>query len=311
MTTFFIGDVALDEYYTCRRWPGVADKDFVQELPAECGGSIANAAVVHAALGGGTEFISLLNDSPLSDRLIADLQANGVSTRHMLRQPGIAESRNLIFLVEGEHVVLTVEMGQQPMHLRHDTLEALRQPGVLYTTLYRARRLVDGQTGLAQAALLADLRAHGRRAVFDLDVGGASPEDEPYLHGAEVVIFNEVGFRASFGADDLAAAESWRQRLGIARLVRTMAAAGAEALDHGRQIRVPGHAVPVADVTGAGDTFGAALTWGLAARQPIDEALAFAVAAASRSVTRHGPRGGKASRAEVLDWLAARQAAQD
>ena len=32
-------------------------------------------------------------------------------------------------------------------------------------------------------------------------------------------------------------------------------------------------------------------------------ALELAVAAASRSVTRHGPRGGKASRAEVLDWL--------
>ena len=44
MTAFFIGDVALDEYYSAERWPGVADKDFVTELPAECGGSIANAA---------------------------------------------------------------------------------------------------------------------------------------------------------------------------------------------------------------------------------------------------------------------------
>ena len=309
MTTFFIGDVALDEYYACRRWPGVADKDFVRELPAECGGSIANAAVVHAALGGETEFISLLNDSPLSDRLVADLQENGVSTRHMLRMPGIPESRNLIFLVNGEHVVLTVEMGQQPMHLRPETLAALRRPGVLYTTLYRARRLVDDLGGLAQAELLADLRAHGRRTVFDLDVGGAGAGDEAYLRGAEVVIFNEVGFRASFGADDLAAAEGWRQRHGIARLVRTMAAEGAEALDQGRQVRVPGHAVPVADVTGAGDTFGAALTWGLGQGHVFDDALAFAVAAASRSVTRHGPRGGKADRAEVLDWLEGRTAA--
>ena len=50
MTTFFIGDVALDEYYTADRWPGRADKGFVRELPAETGGSIANAAVVYAAL---------------------------------------------------------------------------------------------------------------------------------------------------------------------------------------------------------------------------------------------------------------------
>ena len=44
MTAFFIGDLALDEYYTAERWPGVADKGFITELPQECGGSIANAA---------------------------------------------------------------------------------------------------------------------------------------------------------------------------------------------------------------------------------------------------------------------------
>lgn len=129
MTAFFIGDVALDENYTADRWPGIADKDVIRELPTECGGSIANAAVVHAGLGGETEFISLLNESALSARLIADLAENGVSTRHMLRQPGIPESRNLIFLVAGEHLVLTVEMGQQPMVLPLETMAALRQPG--------------------------------------------------------------------------------------------------------------------------------------------------------------------------------------
>ena len=60
------------------------------------------------------------------------------------------------------------------------------------------------------------------------------------------------------------------------------------------------------DVTGAGDTFGAALTWGLGAQTHFDEALAFAVMAASRSVTQHGPRGGKASKDEVLRWRNAR-----
>ena len=306
MTAFFIGDVALDEYFTAERWPGLADKDFIDELPAECGGSIANAAVVHAALGGRTEFISLLNDSALSDRLVADLQANGVSTRHMLRQPGIPESRNLIFLVGGEHVVLTLRMGQQPMPLPPATMAALRRPGFLYTTLYRARRLQEAGTTLAGAALLTDLHRHGRRTVFDLDVGGAAEGDAAYLHGAEVAIFNQVGFRATFGHDDLAKAEDWRRAHGIARLVRTMAEDGAEALDRGRALRAPGHRVNVVDVTGAGDTFGAALTWGLGQGHGFGAALDFAVAAASRSVTRHGPRGGKAGVDQVRAWLAAR-----
>lgn len=304
MTTFFIGDVAIDEYYAAETWPGVADKGFVTELNAEHGGSIANAAVIHAGLGGDTAFISLLNESALSERLIADLQAQGVCTRHMLRDASIPESRNLIFLVEGEHVVLTVDMGQQPMWLRAETMAALRTPGFLYTTLYRARRLHfdDGGSTLAQADLIADLNRHGRRAVFDLDVGGAQAGDIPYLRNAEVVIFNQVGFRATFGDNDISEAESWRRANGIRHLVRTAGADGAEAIsDHGLD-RIAGYSVPVADVTGAGDCFGATLTWALEQGRPFAWALDFAVSAASRSVTLHGPRSGRASPEDIENW---------
>ncbi|RVL72152.1 carbohydrate kinase family protein [Sinorhizobium meliloti] len=304
MTAFFIGDVALDEYYTADRWPGRADKGMVQELPAEIGGSIANAAVVHTALGGETQFISLLNDSPLSQRLVDDLRQNGVGVDHMLFDPALAESRNLIFLIDGEHVVLTVEMGEQPMWLTPATLAALRQPGFLYTTLYRVRRL-HSQTEegvLKQADLLSDLRRHGRRAIFDLDVGGCTPEDMPYLTGAAVVIFNQVGFHAAFGHDDMARIGGWIRDHEIGWVVRTIAADGAEAFDGETRLRAAGYPVNVVDVTGAGDTFGGALTWCLTQRRSFADALDFSIAAASRSVTIHGPRGGKAGADVVLAW---------
>ncbi|MBZ7925614.1 carbohydrate kinase family protein [Ensifer adhaerens] len=304
MTSFFIGDVALDEYYTADRWPGRADKGMVKELPAEAGGSIANAAVVHAGLGGETQFISLLNDSPLSQRLIADLKDNGVGVDHMLIDPAIPESRNFIFLVDGEHVVLTVEMGEQPMWLDPAALDALRQPGFLYTTLYRVRRLHarTEQGVVKQAVLLADLRQHGRRAIFDLDVGGCTPQDMPYLTGAAVVIFNQVGFRAAFGHDDITMIGDWMQAHAIDWVVRTLAADGAEARNGDTVLRVPGFPVEVVDVTGAGDTFGGTLTWCLSQGQTIEEALDFSVAAASRSVTIHGPRAGKATPQDIRRW---------
>ncbi len=309
MTAFFIGDVALDEYYTADRWPGRADKGMVRELPAEIGGSIANAAVVHAALGGDTQFISLLNDSPLSRRLIDDLKKNDVAADHMLTDRAVAESRNLIFLIDGEHVVLTVEMGEQPMWLPPATLAALRQPGFLYTTLYRVRRLhaqTDGGV-LKQADLVADLRRHERRAIFDLDVGGCSPEDLPYLKGAAVVIFNQVGFRAAFGHDDITRIAGWIRDHEIGWVVRTLAADGAQAHDGETRLEANGYPVDVVDVTGAGDTFGGALTWCLTQGQSFAEALDFSIAAASRSVTIHGPRGGKASAEDIRAWRAQRR----
>lgn len=305
MTSFFIGDVALDEYYTADRWPGRADKGMIKELAAEAGGSIANAAVVHAGLGGETQFISLLNDSPLSQRLIGDLKESGVGVDHMLIDPAIPESRNFIFLVDGEHVVLTVEMGEQPMWLDATALAALRQPGFLYTTLYRVRRLHAraDQGILKQADLLADLRQHGRRVIFDLDVGGCVPEDLPYLVGAAVVIFNQVGFRAAFGHDEITIIGDWMQAHEIDWVIRTLAGDGAEASNGDTVLRVPGFPVDVVDVTGAGDTFGGALTWCLSQGQTIEEALDFSVAAASRSVTIHGPRAGKANTEEIHRWL--------
>jgi sugar/nucleoside kinase (ribokinase family) len=306
MTTFFVGDVALDEYYTADRWPGRADKGMVTERPAEIGGSIANAAVMHAALGGDTQFISLLNDSALSRRLIDDLRQNGVGVDHMLIDPAIAESRNLIFLIDGEHVVLTVEMGEQPMWLAPETLAALRQPGLLYTTLYRVRRLhaQTEQGRLSQADLVADLQRHGRRAIFDLDVGGCTPEDMPYLAGAAVVIFNQVGFRAAFGHDDISRIVDWMHDHQIGWVVRTLAADGAEASDGQTRLQAAGYPVQVVDVTGAGDTFGGALTWCLTQGRPFADALDFSIAAASRSVTIHGPRGGKADAVAVQTWRA-------
>lgn len=304
MTSFFIGDVALDEYYTADRWPGRADKGMVKELPAEAGGSIANAAVVHAGLGGETQFLSLLNVSPLSQRLITDLKDNGVGVDYMLIDPAIPESRNFIFLVDGEHVVLTVEMGEQPMWLDAAALDALRQPGFLYTTLYRARRLHarTDQGVVKQADLLADLRQHGRRVIFDLDVGGCTPQDMPYLTGAAVVIFNQVGFRAAFGHDEITIIGDWMQAHDIDWVVRTLAADGAEARNGDTILRVPGFPVDVVDVTGAGDTFGGTLTWCLSQGQAIEEALDFSVAAASRSVTIHGPRAGKAAPDDIRRW---------
>ncbi|PZQ95844.1 MAG: hypothetical protein DI533_17510 [Cereibacter sphaeroides] len=304
-STFFIGDVSLDDYYLSDRWPGLAEKDFVTDAGSFVGGSIANAASVHAALGSPTEFVSLLNLSPVSDRLCAEMQARGVSVRHMLRQDGIAESRNLIFLSGGEHVVLTVDMGFQPMELSDALMAGLRQPGILYTTLYRARRL--RHRALSGAALLADLNGHGRKAVFDLDVGGFAEADLPYLRGARAVILNQLGYSVAFGDRAISEVAGWMTENEVDLVIRTLAANGAEAFDGTHHYRVPGHSVRVVDVTGAGDTFGGALVHAISSGVGLGEALEFAVLASARAVTIQGPASGIAT----LDEIAAFRATLD
>ena len=265
-SVFFIGEVSLDEYFTASRWPGIADKAYVQAGPRYPGGMIGNAACVYAGLGGHPAVVSLLAETQLSRNLCEALEARGVSTRHMLFDPAMADPRNLIILVEGEHVVLTVDVGSQPMPLGEPAIAELMRPGWLYTTLVRARRLRAGS--LAGADLFAELRRRGRRLVLDLDVAGFGPDDDALLRGAAAVILNRIGFERSFGDAKPDAVLRWMAAHEVGLLVRTLAEDGAEIYDGTGVVARPALRVPVVDVTGAGDAFGGALVYGLAHGRP-------------------------------------------
>lgn len=299
----FIGDVALDEYFAADTWVLPGNKAIIETLATYVGGSIANAARVHAGLGGATEFISLLNRQDLTHQMLDALAEGGVGVPNMLFDDEIGDPRNLIFLVEGEHVVFTPDVDDRPMWLSDDALTELAAPGFVYTTLNRARRLRSGE--LDAAGVLSALRAGGRRIVFDLDVDGADDNDIELVRGAHVVMMNDRGFETTFGvrASD-GDVHSWLETRGVQVLLRSQAAAGAIAYTADETITTRGYAVPVTDVTGAGDTLGGALVFALGAGWPLSRAIAFAVAAASRSVMHLGPNGGVAEVTEIERFAA-------
>src|SRR5262249_23635691 len=93
------------------------------------------------------------------------------------------------------------------------------------------------------------------------------------------------------GEDDPeAAARGLRERTG-APVVITLGGDGVLVLDDDAE-RIPAPRVDVVDTTGAGDTFNGALAAELAAGRPLADAARFAVAAAARSTTGEGARGG-------------------
>jgi ribokinase len=131
--------------------------------------------------------------------------------------------------------------------------------------------------------------------VFDLDVDGFAEDEIDYLRGASVVIMNQIGFEHAFGSADLDHVNAWMRKHEVTTVIRTLAADGAQAYDGREVIEVRGYDVPVADVTGAGDTFGGALVYALPRFPDLRAALDFAIAAASRSVMIEGPQGGVAT----------------
>lgn len=301
-TTFFIGDVALDEYFSADRWPGLGDKVMVQPQDSFSGGMIANAASVHAALGGSTEFISLLNTGPTSQRLCADLQQGGVGVTHMIYDDRTPDSRTIIVLVDNEHAVLIPELGNAPMELSGSAFDALCHDGLLYTTLGRIRRLHAGERDAIQ--VLASLHDAGRKVIYDLDVDGFTNDDVLFLRQAHVVIMNQQGFRRSFDDQDgPEAIQAWLVRCEISMLVVTQGDEGLIAYTREAVTVIDGLHVPVVDVTGAGDTFGGSLVYAIDRTSDLRTALSFANSAAAYAVTQMGPRGGMKSVDVILDFM--------
>jgi ribokinase len=298
----FIGDVALDEYFRADRWPGLSDKLDVQALPARLGGMIANAACVYAGYGAPTEMVAVLNSGAVSETLRRGLDQAGVGTAHLLTDDSLADSRTLIFLVDGEHTVIIPRLGDHAIDVSSALLETVQAASFVYSTVSQVKRLQ--MPGIEAAGVLRLMKIAGTRVAFDLDVNAAGPDDSTFLALADVIFVNDVGFAHHRG--DRAEQETVAAflDLGVEILVVTHGAGGCTVHTAAGALRVPGVAVEPVDVTGAGDTFGSSFVYGLAHLADLEHTARFANAAAARSVTIMGPRGGVASVRQVEAFMA-------
>lgn len=294
----FVGDVALDEYYRADYWPNIKDKVVVRWLPAVPGGMIANAACVAVALGMQVKFLAMLNRGAITQLLLADLQQRGIDTSLVSFDDTLPDAKCMIFLVEDEHTVIIPTMGITHIEITPAQLEVLAHADVIYSTPIEFDVLRCGE--MDSMAIRAYCRAHGAQLVFDLDVDYVQDGDEARYQHLDVVLFNEVGFDRYRGDLSMQAAADRLLSYGISVVVVTQAAQGCMVYTHNQTQHVPGFAVDVVDVTGAGDTFGGSFVAARAMGQDILAATRFANATAAICVGGMGARAGAVSR-EVVE----------
>ncbi len=180
-------------------WPASGAKIDMLPIGHHVGGMIANAAAVYAGYGETVRFVWAINGSELSRRfLLADLETLGIDTSLVVRVAGLADSRNIIVLAEGEHTVLTPALGLETIELTDAALEALRGAQHVYTAIGDLRSLRHG--GRRAGAVIADVRGAGARLVLDLDVANLRPGDQALIALADLVFFNRLGFDRYRGA---------------------------------------------------------------------------------------------------------------
>lgn len=299
----FVGDVALDEFFRAPAWPTAGTKMDITPVGTYVGGMIANAAAVYASLGESVRFVWSMNGSDLTTRLLADLEQHGIDTSLVVRDDALADSRNIIVLADGDHTVLTPALGLVTIDLTDAAVDALRGAQNVYTAIGDLRSLRHGGRGAGE--VIADVRAAGARLVLDLDVAPLLPGDEALVALADLLLVNRVGFERLRAGRSPEATVAALLDGAASVVVVTLGAEGCRVHTRAGGFAVPGLPVEPVDVTGAGDTFGAALVHALNVTDDLRAAAGFANAAASRAVTLLGARSGVAAHADVLAFMRA------
>jgi sulfofructose kinase len=261
--------------------PAGGGKSYATAFREIGGGVAANAAVAIVRLGGRARYVGRVGDDPIGERIVSELQADGVDTNGVRAVPGVVSPVSAVLVDDaGERII--VNYTPPGLFDGGDHHQAGELAGVDAV-------LVDVRWPDGAALALTSASEAGIPGVFDFD----RPMDahgDVLLAAASHVAFSHPALTATARSD------AW--------LAVTMGDAGVVWREAGSTYHLPAFPVEVVDTVGAGDVFHGALALALAEGQPEAEAVRFASAAAALKCTRPGGRAGSPSRRDVEGLLA-------
>jgi sulfofructose kinase len=261
------------------------------------GGCAANAALAAARLGARVTFAGPLggeNDA-VSERILADLEAEGVDCSGVARVDGGTASVSLILLdAAGEKTIATRRGKGLGQTLPADAARLVADADAV---------LVDNRFPEFVTAVCRAAKARTIPVVIDLDL--ATRPDDALLNLGTHVIASTEALRATTGFGEPAT--------GLRRLAEHMTGFlavtdgpnGVYWLEGDNLRHLPAFKVAAIDTLGAGDTFHAAFALAIAEGRALDEALRFASAAAALKCTTFGGAAGSPRRTDVDEFLKA------
>jgi ribokinase len=281
-----VGSVNVDLIVRVPRLPLPGETVIGGRYEEAPGGKGANAAAAAARLGARTSFVGLVGEDELGARARRDLEASGVDVSHLgtVGEPtGVAAivvdqaGGNLIAVASGANAKLGGDHVQPAL----DRIEADR--AVVLTNLE-----------ISDAAVAATAAAAARRAwQLVLNPAPARPLAPEVVAACEVIVPNETEAADLGGVDALFEA-------GARAVVVTRGAEGCDLHRPGQPLhQQPAFEVDVADTTGAGDAFSAAMCVALAEGRGLEGAVQWGAAAGALASRRVGARSGLPTRDEL------------
>jgi len=270
-----VGSANVDQVFRVERIPSPGETVLSTGFSTARGGKGQNQAVAAARAGAPTAFIAALGDDAFGSDTRAGLIDDGVDVTGV-RSLDAATGTALIAVDSvGENTII-VEAGANRLLV---DLQSADAAAIAASSVLAMQLEIPLETVIAAARI-------ARAADTTVMLNAAPIRDLPaeLLSSLDILVVNE------HEASHLAGERDWRDLTEqVPVVVVTLGSEGALLLRRGSdEVRVAAPSVHAVDATGAGDTFCGAFAAGLAEDMELEQALRFAVTAASLSVQSYG-----------------------
>jgi sulfofructose kinase len=274
-----------------KSFPAPGNKVPASDFIITGGGCAGNAAVTAARLGARVKFAGPLGDAKdeISNRIITDLEAEGIDCSGAVRVAGGSASVSLILLdALGEKSIATRRGARLSSAVPADAATLVATADAILID----NRFPEFVTPIARAAAR-------RRIPIVIDLDQATKVKDPLLALGTHLIASTEAMRGTTRLEDHATALQMLGRQLSGFVAVTDGPQGVYWLADGAIQHMPAFDIQAVDTLGAGDAFHGAFTVALAEGRDTADCLRFASAAAAIKCTRFGGTSGAPKRGEV------------
>lgn len=265
------------------------------------GGKGANQSVAASRAGGDVTLVACVGEDPFGQGAINSLAQEGIHVEHMHVIRGVPTGVALITVDRfGENATSLAPGANERLSPAHiDAAESC---------------LADAEMILIQLEIPFETAMYSIRAAHRLGIpvlfNPAPARELPrdiikmvdtlVVNTAEAALLCKMSMKKP---SDRATAARYLHSLGARRVVISMGAKGVLMMDEGEIHTIPAFPVIPVDTTGAGDVICGTLALRLAHGDTMKDAMRFASAAASLSVTKHGAQSSAPERLMIHNFL--------
>ena len=261
------------------------------------GGKGANQAVAAARAGGDVSFVARVGDDMFGEEAIRGFEKDGINIDYITIDKNAPSGVAEIFVAEDGENSIAVASGAN-LNLSPQDIKSAEE------VISKADILVMQLEIPLETVYVAAKLAHEKGVTVILNPAPAQPIKDEYFKYFTILTPNESEAEMLTGrtiTDEKSAEVAARVLLekGVETVIVTLGRKGALLVNSKSIEHIPGFKVDAVDATAAGDVFNGALAVALAENKSFQDAILFANAAASLSVTKLGAQPSAPHREEI------------